>query len=121
MGERYRPITLEEREITDGIEELRKSKGLTGCPDHKTVVDAQILTLRIGENTIFRLQELGDAIQAAARLAADAVREAERAVETATAQSSAPFSLARHATTTGSAAAVVIAILATIWKAKGWM
>jgi len=121
MGERYRPATLEEREITDGIAALQRSSGLTGCPDHKTVVAAQVLSLRIGENTIYRLQELGDAITAAAKLAADAVEDATEAVKAARERNAEPSKASpwKWGASFG-VPAPVCALIYAIGSSKGW-
>lgn len=108
--DRTPPPSLEEREIADSIARLEKTNGMPGCPGHCAVASAQVLSLRIGEMMIYRLGQLSNRMAALERLLA-----ARQGGQTRT-PAFGPIEVR-----VTSAAAVALALVATYWKARGWL
>lgn len=108
--ERDAPPSLEEREITDAIDRLEKSAGIAGCTGHAALASAQVLSLRIGELTIYRLGVLANRISEMERLVARRLTEQAK-----------PMRFGPVEVRVTSAAAVAIGMIATYWKSKGWL
>ena len=95
-----------------------------GCPDHPTVVRSQKLSLRIGELTLFKLDQIereAKSAAMAAHVAADAAAAAATlAQKAAEASIKAAWPWPQVATGSASALGIVALVVGTIWKAMGW-
>lgn len=114
-----RMISLEEREISDAIANLQKSEGAAGCTGHRAVVVGQILSLRINELVLFRIEELQRTMLAAATTATAAATAATTAATNA-ASATPPWMLLVSKLSWPSSV-VLLAICGTFWKIKGWI
>ena len=92
------------RQITDAIGALQASRTASGtCPIHPGQVDATILNLSICEQVLHRTGLIMQRLDSIAEIPV------------------ATMSIGKAVTLVGGPCAVALAIIATIWKAKGWM
>lgn len=96
------------RQISDAIGTLQGSRNLSGtCAVHPGQVDATILNLRIGEQVLHRTGVI--------------MQRLDELTAVAAASSAGNITTGKLGVGVGGATTVILAVLATIWKAKGWM
>lgn len=73
------PESLEVREITDAIGELKLSQKANGvCSEHRLLVNSQILQLRIGEQLLYKVDAISSSQGVTARSDAEYPRKAQK-------------------------------------------
>jgi hypothetical protein len=108
------PLTLEEREITDAISRLDAAPDVR-CAAHPSLAGGVKLSLRIGELTLYRVDEIRDTLRDL-KTSVDAMNRGNGTTACGWTDKAKTLTGVM-----GVGAVVILAVLATLWKFKGWL